>query len=161
MGGSYEIPTVDRCDCGPGISCPDTGTSCLGRPRSPIYRFSGVYDDGGGTGAGTFSAVHCSNFSAVSEDIVVAVRHLRGTLFAVATFTLIPFRTFTAVTHYGNVFAPDANLATGVVDEGMFSIASTTTSITCTAMVVSGSATTIQGVELHAHRYSPEPGTDE
>ena len=140
---------------------PTPAPAASGGPISPIYRFSGVYDDGCGSGAGTFSAVHCSNFSAVSEDIVVAVRQYHGTLLNVATYTLTPFQTWTTVTHFGVVFNPDANLATGIVNEGMFTIGSTTTSITCTAMIVSGSAATIQGVELHAHRYSPEPGTDE
>jgi hypothetical protein len=142
---------------------PTPAPAASGGPVNLIYRFSGVFDDGGGTGAGSFSALHCSNFSAAAEDLIVAVRQWDGTLLTARTFTAIPaFHTFTVVTHFGAVpFGVDSNLAIGVVNQGMFVIASTTTTITCTAMIVSGTAPTIQGVELHAHRYNPEPGTDE
>jgi hypothetical protein len=141
---------------------PTPTPAASGGPANLIYRFSGVFDDGGGTGAGSFTALHCSNFSSVNEDLVIAVRQFTGTLLLAKTFTLSPFQTFTAVTHQGAVpFGVDSNLGTGVVNQGIFSIASTTTTITCTAMNVSGTAPTIQGVQLHSHRYNPEPGTDE
>src|ERR1700726_2111823 len=98
---------------------PPPPPAASGGPISPIYRFSGVYDNGGGVGTGTFSAVHCSNFSAVSEDIVVAVRQWDGSLLAVGTFTLSPFRTWTAVTHQGAYLSPDTTYSTGSVFQGM------------------------------------------
>jgi hypothetical protein len=141
---------------------PTPAPAASGGTANLIYRYSGVYDDGSAAGTGTYTALHCTNFSSVTEDLVIAVRQFNGTLLFAQTFTLGQFRTYTVITHAGaTAFGVDQTLALGLIDQGLFSIASTTSLITCTAMIVNGPGATIQGIELHAHRYNPEPGTDE
>ena len=141
---------------------PTPTPAASGGTANLIYRYSGVFDDGSAAGTGTYTALHCTNFSPVSEDLVIAVRQWTGALLYAQTFTLGSFRTYSVITHAGaTAFGVDQTLNLGTIDEGMFSIASTTTLITCTAMIANGPAATIQGIELHAHRYNPEPGSDE
>ena len=144
---------------------PTPAPAASGGPVSLIYRFSGLYDDGGGAGGGVLSLITCSNFSAVSEDVVIAARNWDATLVAAKTYTIPPLNTRAYGTHFGQQdpwFLFDALSPGTIIFDGLFSIASTTQTISCTAMVIDGAVVAVPwGVALHAHRYNPEPGTDE
>src|SRR5262249_41070184 len=49
-------------------------------PEVIIYRFPGVFDDGGGVFAGTATAFACTNFSGVTENIRFVTREWDTTL---------------------------------------------------------------------------------
>jgi hypothetical protein len=133
-----------------------------GGPAFIIYRASGVFDNGGGSGSGTATLVHCTNASGVPEDLLVVVRQFDGSVLVSRTVTPVPsFRTVTLGTHSANTFPLDTNLATGGVDQGMVAIGSTTTDMFCSFMVVDAASTTAQGISLHLVRYNSSSGTQE
>jgi hypothetical protein len=132
-----------------------------GGPIMLVYRASGVIDDGGASGTGSATAVHCTNFSTANEDVVFVVRQINGVIVGFAQVTLTPLRTWTAVTHHAVSYGENSNLLTGIVAQGVFAVGSTTTSVICSAMSMDASTPTPQGISLHMVRYNSDPGSTE
>ena len=143
---------------------PTPAPAASGGPVSLVYRISGLRDDGSAAFAGVASAVTCTLYSGVNEDLVVAVRNFLGNLVTAQTYSnLVPFRTFTVVTHSQSTFASDAVLPSAgtIIDQGTFAIASTTTAISCTAEILNAATLYPLGWDLHGTRYNPDPGSQE
>src|SRR5262245_49788953 len=135
--------------------------AAVGGPETVIYRVSGVRDNGDPDGTGVATSFHCTNLSTVDETLRIVVRDDDSTIVANDAFTLTPFRTWTASTHFTNVYAEDASLATGNVNQGMGSIAATTLNMVCSVVTVNAASANISGVSLHLVRLSPIPGSQE
>jgi len=138
------------------------GSSLTTDPLIQIYRFTGLRDNGGATGVGVATAIHCTNFSATTENLRIKVFQFTGVAVKDLTFAAIPANyTFTIVTHAPNAFSVDANLATGVLNQGSARIWATSPSFVCTASAIDAAATVPYGVDLRGIRYNPIPGTEE
>src|SRR5262252_331017 len=61
-------------------SLPAPATAATSDPEVIIYRFPGVYDDGGPTNNGVATVFHCTNFSGVTENIRIVTRGSDGVL---------------------------------------------------------------------------------
>jgi hypothetical protein len=59
-----------------GLAAP--ATAATSDPEVIIYRFPGVYDDGGVTNNGVATVFHCTNFSGVTENIRMVTRASDG-----------------------------------------------------------------------------------
>jgi hypothetical protein len=131
-------------------------------PEVIIYRFPGVFDDGGGIAAGVATVFHCTNFSGVTETIRFVTRKITGTLLQNNTVSINHLETRTAATHFisGSSYGLDLVLATGLF-QGTTAIAATSTNIICTAMVLDAANPKPDGVALRGIRFSPVPGSQE
>ena len=144
---------------------PTPAPAASGGPVSLVYRFPGGGDDGTASGGGArIHAVTCTLFSGVNEDLVVAVRQYQGSLITAQTYSnLVPFRTFTVVTHgIRPALIEDAILPSAgtIIDQGSFAIASTTTAIVCTAQDLNAGVSLL-GFDMHGIRYNSDPGSQE
>src|SRR5215216_33156 len=124
-------------------------------PIQIIYRTSGVTDNGASA-----TAFHCTNLSAVTELVRVVVRHRTGEIAGNVEVPLPSFNTVTGSTRLTALFI-GFSLATGIVNQGTAVVASTTTFIFCSAMIVETTASTPQGIALHLVRFNPMPDTTE
>jgi hypothetical protein len=79
-----QVPAVSRATAPSAIGTAVSDTELL------IYRFTGARDDGGGTGSGVATIVHCTNFSGSAETVRFAARNFDSTLVANRTFTIGP-----------------------------------------------------------------------
>jgi hypothetical protein len=142
---------------------PTLPEAASGDPPFIIYRASGVFDDGSTNATGTATAIHCTNASSVSEDLLIVIRTFNGAVISSATqtYTISSFRTWTIVTHATTTFEPDANLSSGFITQGMVAIGSTTKDMFCSFMLVGAASTTPQGISLHPVRYNSSSGTQE
>jgi hypothetical protein len=134
---------------------PAPAPAATGDPVMLIYRASGYTDQGGAANTGIGTATHCTNHSAVSENLAIFVRQWTGVLVVNTLFTLPPLRTWTTVSHLMNSFVADTNLATGPIDQGEVAIGSTTTSMDCSVMLMDAGSPG-HGVSLHLVRYNPD-----
>ena len=130
-------------------------------PLKTIYRVSGLRDNGGGAELGVAASFHCTNFSAVPERIKFLIRDDDSTVRANVNFDLTAFRTWTASTHFTGVFAEDASLATGILNQGSAIIQSTSPNVHCSAMIVDAAAAVPEGIALHMVRFNPATGSQE
>jgi len=128
-------------------------------PPQLLYVFPGVYDSGNTPFIGSAALVHCTNVGGTTEKLQIIVLQFTGGVVTNNSFTTPTAQTFTAETHAISTFAPDTNLATGAVDQGVLLILGTSINFHCTAMDVSASATTPTGISLQGLRYNPIPGT--
>jgi hypothetical protein len=142
---------------------PTPAPAASGAPPFLVYRIPGLRDDGGGVGVGTATALTCTLYSGVPEDLVVAVRNQVGDLVTAVTYSSLPtLTTLTVETHPALVYVPGAVFAgSGYNIQGSFAIASTTTAIKCTAQVLDASTTKPVGWDLPGIRYNPDPGSQE
>jgi hypothetical protein len=130
-------------------------------PMMQIYRFNGLRDSGGAAGVGLAGAIHCTNFSVTAENLRIKVFQYTGAVVKDATFTVPTNYTFTMLTHQTNAFGMDANLATGVLNQGSARIWATSQSFICTASTIDAASTVPYGLDLHGIRFNPLPGTEE
>jgi hypothetical protein len=130
-------------------------------PLVAVYRVSGVSDNGGEDYTGVATTFICSSSSSVAEKIRFLVKAADGTIVSDAAFNFPTRRTFTAATHVSTIFIEDVSLYTGLVDQGVATISSTTTNITCSAMIVDAAASVPNGIALHLQRFNPIAGTQE
>ena len=96
-----------------------------------------------------------------SEKLQYVVLNFDGTTKANLTLNINPANTHTASTHDTNLYAEDIFLSTGIVDQGILGVQSTSITITCTAQIVDAAATIPNGIDLHGTRDNPMPGTAE
>ena len=130
-------------------------------PEVIIYRFPGVFDNGGNTNVGVATVFHCTNFSGVAEDVRFVTRSTVGVLLTNVLFTISHLHTLTVVTHATNAYLSEGSLFTGLVSQGTTAIAATSTNIICTAMTIDASTAAPVGVALRGIRFSPVPGSQE
>src|SRR5215216_6343252 len=123
-------------------------------PIQIIYRTSGVTDNNAWA-----TVLHCTNLSAVTETVRVVVRNGNGAIAANVDQFLPTFGSQTFETRNTAPLFGGFNLATGVL-QGSAVIASITTFIFCSAMIVDA-ALTPHGIALHLVRFNPMPGTTE
>jgi hypothetical protein len=125
-----------------------------------LYVWSGAVDSGGAPNTGTASAIHCSTFSNVPENIQIIVKNSVGLVVANVTNTLQPASTVTWSTHF-TVAYTDIVLGTGTVAQGSMAVLATSINVFCTAQVLDASAAVPIGMSLHGIRFNPIPGTSE
>jgi hypothetical protein len=132
-------------------------------PEVIIYRFPGVFDDGGVNNAGVATSFHCTNFSGVPENIRFVTRSVSGALLTNIAVPIAHLATLTASTHQTVLYDNELNalLATGQVRQGTTAIAATTTSIICTAVTIDAASASPVGLALRGVRFSPIPGSQE
>ena len=140
------------------------GTASLhaasGDPLKTIYRATGVTDSGQGTNVGRATAFHCTNFSSVTERLVIQIRSPVGQLLTNKSFDFPSHATLSASTHLADLFF-DSSLGTGLVLEGFVVISSTSALIICNAMIVDAASTSVNAVVLPMVRFNPWPGSQE
>src|SRR5262249_26995219 len=129
-------------------------------PEVLIYRGAGVTDVGGSSFIGTATAVHCTNFSGVDENIRFVIRSGQGALLANRAITVSHLNTATVVTKPEAIFT-GTSLITGGIQQGTVAVASTSINVTCTAMLVQADLGTPVGIALHMTRFNPIPATEE
>ena len=127
-------------------------------PEVVLYRASGVAD--GGAGSNTASSFACTPFSGVTENLRIVVRAQNGVILQNSSVPIQHLNTFTFSTSDTAIFA-DASLATGAIAGGTVAIAATSTSVTCTAMIIQPNNTAPVGIQLHMTRFNPLAGTAE
>jgi hypothetical protein len=142
----------------PGIS---VGPAAVGGTELILYRFPGVFDNGGIDNTGVATSFHCTNFSGAPENIRFVTRAADGTLLTNAAFTVNHLVTFTVSTH-ATQFYTDITLGTGAVQQGTVAIAATTTEMICTAVTIDAlSPLPTVTVPLRGIRYNPSAGSQE
>jgi hypothetical protein len=139
-----------------------SGPLATSDPEIVIYRFPGVYDNGGAENTGTATVIHCTNFSGVTERIRFVLRNFNTTLVGNVENNVGHLGTLTKATH-GTVNTEDLpHIAPGVsVNQGTLAIAATSTNIICTALVTDAATATPHGVALRGIRFNPAPGSQE
>ena len=134
--------------------------AATGDPLKAIYRVSGVTDSGGGSNVGRATSFHCSNFSSVTERILIQIRGAVGQLVASKSFDVPTQATLSTGTHGTDIFL-DGSLGTGLVLEGLAVIQSTSSLVICNAMIVDAASTSVHAVTLPMVRFNPWPGSQE
>ena len=138
------------------------GSAATTDPEIIIYRFPGVFDDGGGSLAGSATSFHCTNFSGATETVRFVTRSSSGTLLTNVAVNVAHLATLSASTHDTAVYSEGPGiLATGPVTQGTTAIAATSINIVCTAMTIDAAAAKVNGVALRGIRFSPAPGSQE
>ena len=125
-----------------------------------IYRFPGVFDNGGGINLGVATAFHCTNFSGDMENIRFVTRQFNGTLLSNVVLPVAHLATVTVATH-GTAAYDEITLVMGMFVQGTTAIAATSINIICTAMTIDASTTPPIGVSLRGIRFNPIPGSQE
>jgi len=129
-------------------------------PMIPIYRASGVRDNGGAAGTGIATSIHCTNIGGDTETLKYIVRNFDSSVKSTLTLNIGSAQTRTASTHDTVMFAEDIILNTGVVNQGNVTVTATSTNIYCSIMLVDASAAVPVGVSLHAVRFNPMVGAE-
>jgi hypothetical protein len=136
-----------------------------GDPEVIIYRFPGVFDDGGADNTGQATSFHCTNFSGANETIRFVTRGgPSGTLLTNVPLNINHLGTLTVSTHLTKVYNETlgTSLATGSVQQGTTAIAATTTSIICSAVAIDAANTPpTVAIPLRGIRFNPAPGSQE
>jgi len=140
---------------------PTPASAGVNDPEIIIYRFPGVYDNGGGVAAGTATVFHCTNFSGTVENVRYVTRTFDGTLKANITQAIPHLATNTVATHDVNSYVIFAVFATGLVQQGTTAIAATSINVICTAETIDASKTSPDGVARRGIRFNPVPGSQE
>ena len=130
-------------------------------PEVIIYRGSGILDSGGTSFVGYATAFMCTPFSGVSENIRFVVRGNDGAIKANQAIVVAHLNTVTASTKQVDALTSQINLVTGSVLQGTVAIAATSTSVTCTAMMLSATTTPTIAAMLHMTRFNPLSATEE
>src|SRR5262245_18807516 len=81
------------------FACTEPVQAGVNDPEVIIYRFPGVYDDGGVTAEGVATVFHCTNFSGATENIRLVTRTGDASIRANVVFSLLHLRTLTFGTH--------------------------------------------------------------
>jgi hypothetical protein len=160
-GGTNEEPSLSERGCGARIH--SAGTGGVNDPEVVLYRGSGVLDSGGGDNTGAGTAIHCTNFSGVNENIRFVIRSTNSTLVANQVLLVPHLNTGTVLTKAG-FFFNGTNVNTGAIKQGTVAIAATSINVTCTAMLFDAGANgafSPQATILHMTRFSPIAGTQE
>jgi hypothetical protein len=139
------------------VACADAATT---DPIKVIYRVSGVRDSGDAMNVGRATSFNCSNFSGVSERVVIQVRNPGGQLLATKSYTVPANGTVTASTHLTDLFGDDS-LNTFGVSQGLAVIYSTTTVMICNAMIVDAGSASVLAVTLPMVRFNSWAGSQE
>ena len=126
-------------------------------PPIIIYRASGVLD----TDQGEATAIFCTNFSAATEKLTVAIRGPTSTVLKSVSVDIPTFNTVILTTRDTQFLNETTNMATGVVHAGTAGIAATSVNFTCTVMLVQTFTSVPIIAPLHVTRFSPIPGTTE
>ena len=130
-------------------------------PEVIIYRFPGVFDNGGDIDMGTATVFHCTNFSGVPENTRFVTRDFDGTLKSNRFATVNHLSTLTMSTH-ATAACFDFSLFTNAVTQGTTAIAATSINIICTAMTIdAANPLRPDGVALRGIRFNPVPGSQE
>ena len=130
-------------------------------PEIIIYRGSGVLDTGGGDHTGAGTAIHCTPFSGVTENVRFVVRNRVSTIVANVVMTIQHLNTGTVLTKATFIY-DGTDMNTGPITQGTVAIAATSINVTCTAMQVDASAagaSSPQTAVLHMTRFNPIPAT--
>src|SRR5262245_13388571 len=141
-----------------GLAAATAGTS---DPEVIIYRFPGVYDDGGPTNNGVATVFHCTNFSGVTENVRMVTRGSDGAVKTNVGAQINHLATRTFATHIGESYSTDTNLATGAVSQGTTAIAATSINVVCSGATIDAANTKPTGIALRGIRFSPAPGSQE
>ena len=165
---SISLPALaaDRAVTSPSqVTLPNATTD----PLIPIYRTSGVRDDGQDLNLGVATVIHCTNLSSVTETLKIILRQWNGSVLSTQTFSIPATHTFTIATHGTALYDEDAIMfGTGsfpvlpvqTIDQGNFTISSTTTNMYCSVMMVDAASTSPVGVSLHMLRFNPMVGAE-
>jgi hypothetical protein len=132
-------------------------------PLQLLYRISGVVDSGAGPRAGNATAFHCTNFSTVTEKIQINLRNFNGAPVATEDYNIQAGRTFTVTTHLTRLYEEDQTISPDkVINLGSALIFGTAPSkIFCSSAIYDASSFTPKGIDLHAARFNPIPGSME
>ena len=130
-------------------------------PEIIIYRFPGVLDDGNGSGVGSATVFHCTNFSGVDENVRFVTRVVNGGLASNVAVTIAHLATRTVLTHPVFSYFSTTDLHTGFVGQGTTAIAATSINVICTAMTMDAANPKPVGVALRGIRFAPVPGSQE
>lgn len=148
----------------PGVKriAPQAVTSSL----RPIYRISGVIDSGAKIiNTGIATSFHCTNWSAVAENIVVTLIGRVGDIIGTpGVFTVAPLATLTASTHATTIYSDGSTqLVPGAfLVQGSALISSTSNNISCSAVAIDAAGfPPAFAVELHMVRLNAASGTQE
>ena len=126
-----------------------------------IYVGSGVYDDGSTGGSGEATSIHCSNVSGVPVQVRVLVLSNAGAVEGSHTVALAHGVTETFSTHETVIFF-EADVATGLVNQGVVNVEATNSAVFCTAAVIDAAGNPpLFSMPLHLVRVNPHPGTVE
>ncbi|MGH6922375.1 MAG: hypothetical protein ACRED5_01270 [Propylenella sp.] len=127
-----------------------------------IYRASGVRDNGGAINTGVATSIHCTNFTAVTQQVRHVIRNFNGVITSNNTFNIPALRTHTASTHGTVAFNEDAFLSTGtLIEQGGVYIEATTATVGCTVIVIDASLANPVGYDLHLTRFNAASGSQE
>jgi hypothetical protein len=132
-------------------------------PEVVIYRGAGVLDTGGGDNTGAGTAIHCTNFSGVNENIRFVIRNTNAALLANVALLVPHLNTGTVLTKAGFLYN-GTNLNTGQIKQGTVAVAATSIHVTCTALQFeagAAGAASPQTGKLHMTRFNPIAGTQE
>ena len=141
---------------------PAPASAGVNDPEVIIYRFPGVFDNGGAAGTGTATVFHCTNFSGTSETIRFVTRNNAGGLTTNVAPTIFHLQTITLSTHDTLAYGEDFQLGTGGLFQGTTAIAATSINIICTAMTIdAANPLRPDGVALRGIRFNPVPGSQE
>ena len=144
------------------LACTEPAQAGVNDPEVIIYRFPGVFDNGGVDTTGTATVFHCTNFSGTSETIRFVTRGSNGTLVSNQANAIGHLVTLTASTHNTLAYREDLTFATGAVLQGTTAIAATSINIICTAMTIdAANPLRPDGVALRGIRFAPIPGSQE
>jgi len=136
--------------------------NAVGDPLMPIYRGSGVRDDGAASNTGIATAIHCTSFSIGTETVRLTIRNWDNSLLVQFSYTLGAQATATATTHptivfdedFGSLFTPGT-----IANQGYIAIHATSTNILCSAQVVDAAAAVPNGWDLHLVRFNAMTGS--
>ena len=127
-----------------------------------IYVASGVTDNNAAAQLGVATSIHCTNWTAATQQLRFLIRNFDGGIKSNTTQPLVSLGTFTASTHYTAAYVENAHLSPFQgISQGSLRIFATAAQITCTAQVIDASSITPLGVPLHLVRHNAWPGSQE
>jgi hypothetical protein len=128
-------------------------------PEIIIYRFPGVFDDGGCSDRWVATVFHCTNCSGVTETIRFVTRQRNGGFATNVSFSVVHLGTLTVATH---TTSANAAVRMGTVRfRGRLQSPRPQRTSICTAMTIDAANLVPTGVALRGIRFSPVPGTQE
>jgi hypothetical protein len=162
VGPTQAQNRVDRVDQPPAGVVRLPSGNAIGGAELIVYRFPGVYDNGGSANTGVAASFHCTNFSGVSETFRFVTRDANGTLLTNVAFSVPHLATITASTHATLVYNDSAtSLGTGPITQGTTAIAATSRDVVCTAVTIDATLATPTGIALRGVRFNPAPDSQE
>jgi hypothetical protein len=132
-----------------------TGQQSFAATEMVIYRISGVYDFSLFAKA---TAVHCTNYDAVSAMVRVKFRNEAGRLVGNLVVAVVPNGTATFATNDAETYTETLVANTGPIEQGMAIVSATTKKVVCSANGMWRFGVYPAGLALHMVRFNQAPG---